>query len=208
MRRYLLGTLIGLCTLGFAAPSGAVPMTDTLFGTVTEIVNPDTALDWVVGTPITVEAEWDTDDELFDLAEFGLSEPGDFFWIPLNDNPRASITITIGSETWTIADQTHYFNPLLLFDAEGDFLGPNFGGVNSNGTIIGTGVASDLLFGRPFGGFRAGSTGPIGVIGFYDVPGWDGNFPIPIPVPVPEPGTLALLSLGLLGLGWTRRRTN
>jgi hypothetical protein len=193
--------------LGLAAPSGAVPMTDTLSGTVTQILNPDTAFDWVVGTPITVEAEWDTDD-IIDFAVLGFTKPGELFWVPLNDNPRASITITLGSETWTIADQDHYNNPLLLFDAEGDFLGPTFGGPNSNGAILGTSTAIDLIFpGNPdrlFGSFRAGTADDIGVIGLYDVPGWDGTFP----ALVPEPGTLALLSLGLLGLGVTRRRTN
>jgi hypothetical protein len=33
-----------------------------------------------------------------------------------------------------------------------------------------------------------------------------GCFPGPFPFPVPEPGTLALLGLGLVGIGYTRRR--
>ena len=201
MRKYLLGTVIGLCMLGLAAPSGAVPDTDTLFGEVTEILNPDTALDWVVGTPVTVEAEWDTDG-FIDIAEFGYA-PGAFFIVPLDD-ASVSLTITLGSETWIKTDQFFFAFPFLLFDAEGDFLGPLFGGENSDGNIFGTATFNDLISDEPLGEFRAGSPGPAGVYGIYDVPGWDGDFPVLIP----EPGSLALLSLGLLGLGVTRRRMN
>ena len=55
MRRYLLGTLIGLSMLALAAPSGAVPMSDTLHGVVNDEegnLDPAFALDdLVVGTP-------------------------------------------------------------------------------------------------------------------------------------------------------------
>ena len=43
--QHLLSTLVGLCMLGLAAPTWAVPMTATLFGEVTEIRDPAFALD-------------------------------------------------------------------------------------------------------------------------------------------------------------------
>jgi len=73
-------------------------------------------------------------------------------------------------------------------------------------------VFSDMAQnGMPPGLFLAGQVVTpavccLGVIGSFDVPGWDGDFPIF--APVAEPGTLALLGLGMLGFGLTRRTAN
>ena len=53
--------------LGLAAPTWAVPMSTTLVGEITEIVDPALALDLAVGTPATMTATWDTDD-LYDIG--------------------------------------------------------------------------------------------------------------------------------------------
>ena len=58
--------------LGLAAPTWAVPMSTTLVGEITEIVDPALALDLAVGTPATMTATWDTDD-LDDLVQDGFS---------------------------------------------------------------------------------------------------------------------------------------
>src|SRR5687768_15524558 len=119
MRRHWLGVLVGLCISGPAAPTWAMPMTATQTGEVTQIRNGEFALDWAVGTPATLFAEWDTDD-FIDLAEMGFS-PGLFFLVTLADNPDASLTITVGSSTWVETDDIDVPSfPFLLFDSDGD----------------------------------------------------------------------------------------
>ena len=211
MRSHWLSTLIGLCMLGLAAPTWAVPMNVIQLGEVTEILNPEVALDYVVGTHVTLVAEWDTDD-FIDMGEFGW-EPG-FFFVSVLDNPRASLTVTAGSHTWIETDEFVFLDDLgpgFLFDADGGLLGARFIGMNSDGDVFASLVIADLRVNLiPPGRFLSGGSevpGLVGVVGFFDVPGWDGDFPGDAPT-VAEPGTFALLGLGLLGLGVTRRRAN
>ena len=162
MRRHLLSTLVGLFLLGLAGRSSAVPDTETLFGEVTAILDPALALDYVIGTPATLVAEWDTDD-FVDTGVIGL--PG-FFSISASDNAdRTSLTVTVGSHTWIATDDLDYgmldFGtgnvPLLMFDADGDFLGLDFLALNSEGNFFGLFSLFDLGAGIVPGEFVSGS---------------------------------------------------
>ncbi|MDP6814858.1 MAG: PEP-CTERM sorting domain-containing protein [Alphaproteobacteria bacterium] len=78
-----------------------------------------------------------------------------------------------------------------------DLLGIAF---DTSGTLFGAGNVSDQLYTINTTSGVATAVGPLGFSGVHGL-----SF---VPDAVPEPGTLALFSLGLLGLGAARRRQN
>ena len=160
-------------------------LTATQFGEVTEILEPEFALDYAVGTPATMVAEYDTDD-FVDLVEFGKICQGPFCGRAAPDT--RCVAHHHRRLTYVDRDRRHPSRPrFLLFDADGDLLGAEFVGFNSDGDHFATFVRVDLDNHHPPGTFLSGSSEAdvAGAIGLFDVPGWDGNFPVPARWPSP-----------------------
>jgi PEP-CTERM motif len=188
MRRHWLSTLIGLCMLGLTAPTWAVPVVIVGDGSfVVEFFAPNPLLSGPVSWSIRSQPFDPTDpdnptfpdSETFDILNFAFSFAGHSF-----DETDAIICECHFTDEGDVILLAFSFDSaavswLLVFD----FADANLGFFFGDGVVSGGGTSENGQVGAD-GGFRS----------------------FVVPASVPAPGTLALLGLGLLGLGLTRRR--
>ena len=131
---------VGACLVLMPAVAMSVPMSATLEGQITEILDPANSLGLDIGVPATLTVTWDTDD-LVSLAPAGFDG---FFYVSLADHmDRSSLVITLGPHNWTATDEVEFgvdlgegALPTLIFDDDGDLLGSNFFGENADDNLF------------------------------------------------------------------------
>ena len=186
MRRHWLSTLVGLCMLGLAAPTWAVPMrivSDATFSVQNTIPLLSGSGSWSFRSqpfPTDPDGDPDPNPETFEILDFAFSFAGHSF------------------------DETDAISCFCEFTAEGDALLVSFSFDDGAVSWILSFSFHDSFFGFVFDDGVV-SLGPSGEN--RQTARGDFNFSV-VPAVVPEPGTLALLGLGLLGLGAMRRRAN
>ena len=187
MRRHWLSTLVGLCMLGLAAPTWAVPM--VIVGDATFVV-----YSYDPNPPLSGPGSWSIRSQPFDPTD---DDP--------NPNPE---TFEVLDFAFSFAghsfDETDAISCFCEFTAEGDALLVSFSFDDGAVSWILSFSFHDSFFGFVFDDGVV-SLGPSGEN--RQTARGDFNFSV-VPAVVPEPGTLALLGLGLLGLGAMRRRAN
>lgn len=122
-------------------------------------------------------------------------------FISFSDSGFISFALTIGTESWTLADAFNPSSEGVITDSSGDVFSFFDNTVQTTVLLInGNGIRLSMLENN--GNWSAGLNGVF----LGNGPSYSFSTGGPVLNPVPEPGTLALLLLGVLGMRYSARK--